>query len=84
MDGASKFVKGDAIAGIIITVVNIVAGFVIGMLQMGMPAGEALARFTILTVGDGLVSQIPALLVSTAAGLVVTRSSGTLNLGQSI
>ncbi len=76
MDGASKFVKGDAIAGIIITVVNIVAGFVIGMLQMGMPAGEALSRFTILTVGDGLVSQIPALLVSTAAGLVVTRSSG--------
>jgi flagellar biosynthesis protein FlhA len=84
MDGASKFVRGDAIAGIIITVVNIAAGFVIGMLQMGMPAGEALGRFTILTVGDGLVSQIPALLVSTAAGMVVTRQSGDLNLGQTL
>ncbi|MBU8869851.1 MAG: flagellar biosynthesis protein FlhA [Gemmatimonadales bacterium] len=84
MDGASKFVKGDAIAGIIITLINIVAGFIIGMLQMGMPASEALARFTILTVGDGLVCQIPALLVSTSAGLVVTRSSGTLNLGQAL
>ncbi|MCB1183738.1 flagellar biosynthesis protein FlhA [bacterium] len=84
MDGASKFVKGDAIAGIIITVVNIAAGFIIGMLQMKMPAGEALGRFTILTVGDGLVSQIPALLVSTSAGLVVTRSSGSLNLGETL
>ncbi len=84
MDGASKFVKGDAIAGIIITVINIAAGFIIGMLQMGMPATEALSRFTILTVGDGLVSQIPALLVSTSAGLVVTRSAGSLNLGQTI
>jgi flagellar biosynthesis protein FlhA len=84
MDGASKFVKGDAMAGIIITVVNLAAGFIIGMVQMKLPAGEALARFTILTVGDGLVSQIPALLVSTSAGLVVTRSSGTLNLGQTL
>jgi flagellar biosynthesis protein FlhA len=84
MDGASKFVKGDAIAGILITVVNIVAGFIIGMVQMGMPASEALSRFTMLTVGDGLVSQIPSLLVSTAAGLVVTRSSSSLNLGQTI
>jgi flagellar biosynthesis protein FlhA len=84
MDGASKFVKGDAIAGIIITVVNIAAGFVVGMLQLGLPAGEALSRFTVLTVGDGLVSQIPALLVSTSAGLVVTRSSGSLNLGQAL
>ncbi len=84
MDGASKFVKGDAVAGIIITVINIVGGFAIGMLQLKMPAGEALQRFTVLTVGDGLVSQIPALLVSTAAGLVVTRTSGELNLGQSI
>jgi len=84
MDGASKFVKGDAVAGIIITVVNLAAGFVIGMLQMGMTAGESLGRFTILTVGDGLVSQIPALLVSTSAGLVVTRSSSTLNLGQTL
>ncbi len=84
MDGASKFVKGDAIAGIIITVINIAAGFIIGMLQMGMSPGEALQTFTILTVGDGLVSQIPALLVSTSAGLVVTRSSGSLNLGQTL
>ncbi len=84
MDGASKFVKGDAMAGIIITVINIVGGFAIGMLQMKMPASEALSRFTVLTVGDGLVSQVPALLVSTAAGLVVTRTSGELNLGQSI
>ena len=84
MDGASKFVKGDAIASIIITLVNIAAGFVIGMMQMGMSASEALSRFTILTVGDGLVSQIPALLVSTSAGLVVTRSSGALNLGQAL
>ena len=84
MDGASKFVKGDAMAGILITVVNIVAGFIIGMVQMGMTASEALQKFTILTVGDGLVSQIPALLVSTAAGMVVTRSSSSLNLGQTI
>jgi len=84
MDGASKFVKGDAVAGIIITVVNLAAGFIIGMVQMDMSANEALSRFTILTVGDGLVSQIPALLVSTSAGLVVTRSSGSLNLGQTL
>jgi len=84
MDGASKFVRGDAIAGIIITLINIAGGFVIGMAQMDMSAGEALGRFTLLTVGDGLVSQVPALLVSTAAGLVVTRSSGDLNLGQAL
>ncbi|MBD3221097.1 flagellar biosynthesis protein FlhA [bacterium] len=84
MDGASKFVRGDAIAGIIITVINIVGGFIIGMAQLDMTASEALGRFTILTVGDGLVSQVPALLVSTAAGLVVTRSSGDLNLGQAL
>ncbi|MFO7653884.1 MAG: flagellar biosynthesis protein FlhA [Candidatus Krumholzibacteriia bacterium] len=84
MDGASKFVRGDAVAGIIITLVNIAAGFVIGMLQLGMSASEALGRFTVLTVGDGLVSQIPALLVSTSAGMVVTRSSGALNLGQAV
>jgi len=84
MDGASKFVRGDAIAGIIITLINIVGGFIIGMLQMHMPAGEALQRFTLLTVGDGLVSQIPALLISTAAGMVVTRQSSDLNLGQTL
>ncbi len=84
MDGASKFVRGDAIAAIVITIINIAGGFLIGMVQMGMPAGEAIRRFTILTVGDGLVSQIPALLVSTAAGLVVTRQSSAHNLGQSL
>ncbi len=84
MDGASKFVRGDAIAGIVITLINVVAGFVIGMLQMNMSAAESMRQFTMLTVGDGLVSQIPALLVSTAAGMVVTRQSSSLNLGQTL
>lgn len=75
MDGASKFVKGDAIAAIIIMVVNIIGGFAIGVAQRGMDVTQALATYTILTIGDGLVSQIPALLISVAAGLVVTRSS---------
>ncbi|MEF3255631.1 MAG: flagellar biosynthesis protein FlhA [Deferribacterales bacterium] len=74
MDGASKFVRGDAIAGLLITVINIVAGLIIGVVSHGMSIIEAAQRFTILTVGDGLVSQIPALIVSTAAGIVVTRS----------
>ncbi|MGI4951367.1 MAG: flagellar biosynthesis protein FlhA [Janthinobacterium lividum] len=73
MDGAAKFVRGDAIAGLIITVINIVGGLTIGVLRHGMAAGDAFATFTTLTVGDGLVSQIPALLVSTAAGIVVTK-----------
>ncbi len=73
MDGAMKFVKGDAIAGILITIINIIGGLTIGVLQRGMSAGEAGALFTQLTIGDGLVSQIPALLISTAAGIVVTR-----------
>ncbi|PHR29434.1 MAG: flagellar biosynthesis protein FlhA [Desulfotalea sp.] len=81
MDGASKFVKGDAIAGIIITLINIGAGFVIGVVQNGMPIGEAAANYTILTVGDGLVGQIPALIISTAAGLLVTRSTGDKDFG---
>ena len=76
MDGASKFVKGDATAGIIITIINIIGGFVIGMLQLKMNAATALSTYTILTVGDGLVSQIPALLISTATGLIVSRASG--------
>lgn len=75
MDGASKFVRGDAIAGLIITAVNILGGLVVGMVQHNMGITEAMSRFTILTVGDGLVSQIPALLISTAAGAVVTRAS---------
>lgn len=84
MDGATKFVKGDAIAGIIITFVNIGAGFLIGMIGKGMPFGDALRRYTLLTVGDGLVGQIPALLISTATGLVVTRAASESNLGQDL
>lgn len=76
MDGASKFVKGDATAGIVITVINIIGGFVIGMVQLKMSATTALSTYTILTVGDGLVSQIPALLISTATGLIISRASG--------
>ncbi len=84
MDGASKFVKGDAIAGIIITFINIGAGFIIGVLQKGMPVAEAARTYTILTVGDGLVSQIPALIISTAAGLLVTRAAGELDFGSDL
>lgn len=76
MDGASKFVKGDATAGIIITIINIVGGFIIGMVQLKMTAMNAISTYTILTVGDGLVSQIPALLISTATGLIISRASG--------
>ncbi|NPA87405.1 flagellar biosynthesis protein FlhA [Caminibacter pacificus] len=75
MDGASKFVKGDAIAGIIITVVNIIAGFLIGIFQHGMDLAQAASTYTILTVGDGLVGQIPALMVSTATGIIITRAT---------
>lgn len=81
MDGASKFVRGDAIAGILITIINIIGGFIIGMTQFGMTAGESGATYTILTVGDGLVSQIPALLISTAAGIIVSRASDGNQLG---
>lgn len=78
MDGASKFVRGDAIAGLLINGINIIGGFVIGVAEKGMSFTDALHTYTILTIGDGLVSQIPALLIATAAGLVVTRSaSGT-------
>ncbi len=75
MDGGTKFVKGDAIAGIIITVVNLVGGMVIGMVQMGMPLGDALEHYSLLTVGDGLVTQIPALLLAVSTGIVVTRAT---------
>ena len=77
MDGASKFVKGDATAGIIITVINIIGGLVIGVLQLKMAPATALSTYTILTVGDGLVSQIPALIISTATGLIISRASGS-------
>ena len=82
MDGASKFVRGDAIAGIVITLINIIGGFVIGVLQQGMEMKDALANYTLLTVGDGLVSQIPALLVSAAAGLLVSRSGSNMKMGK--
>ena len=75
MDGANKFVKGDAIAGIIITLINIIGGFLIGVFQKDMSVAYAASTFTILTIGDGLVSQLPALIVSTATGIIVTRFS---------
>ena len=84
MDGASKFVRGDAIAGLIITGINIVVGFMIGTLQKGMDISEAAKTFTILTIGDGLVCQMPALLVSTAAGIVVSRAGVETDLGKDI
>ncbi len=84
MDGASKFVRGDAIAGIIITLVNIVGGLLIGVLQKNMGLADAAATYTKLTVGDGLVTQIPALIISTAAGIVVTRASTGKNLGKEL
>ena len=81
MDGASKFVRGDAIAAVIITLVNIVGGLAIGVLQQGMSPGLAAQTYTVLTVGEGLVAQIPALIVSTAAGIVVTRAASDMDLG---
>jgi flagellar biosynthesis protein FlhA len=84
MDGASKFVRGEAVAGILITLVNILGGFAIGVLQMDLSLNEALAKFTLLSIGDGLVAQIPALIVSVAAGLLVTRASENTNLGAQI
>ena len=84
MDGASKFIRGDAVAGIIITLINIIAGITIGVFQHNMSVATAAANFTILTVGDGLVSQIPSLITSTAAGLMVTRAVSEANLGKEI
>lgn len=84
MDGASKFVKGDAIAAIVILLINIVGGLIIGMVRMGMAVDQAARTYTILTVGDGLVTQIPALLLSTATGIIVTRSASAANLGEEL
>ncbi|MGI6597725.1 MAG: flagellar biosynthesis protein FlhA [bacterium] len=84
MDGASKFVKGDAIAGIIITLVNIAGGFIIGVMQGQLEPLQVLQKYTILTVGDGLVSQIPALLISTATGILVTRAASAGSLGEEL
>jgi flagellar biosynthesis protein FlhA len=80
MDGASKFVKGDAIAGIIIMLINSIGGLVIGVTQMGMKWGQALQSYTLLTIGDGIVTQVPALIISVATGLIVTRSASDANL----
>ncbi|MHB8910346.1 MAG: flagellar biosynthesis protein FlhA [Syntrophales bacterium] len=84
MDGASKFVRGDAIAGIIIVLVNIVGGLIIGVLQQGMEIADAARTYILLTVGDGLVTQVPALVVSTAAGMLVTRTTSTADLGEDV
>ena len=84
MDGASKFVKGDAVAGVLITLINLVGGLVIGVAQNGMPFGQAVNTFSTLTIGDGLVSQIPALLISIASGIIVTRATSDGDLGTDV
>ena len=84
MDGASKFVKGDAIAGIVITLINVLGGLVVGVAQLGMPLMGAVNTYVLLTVGDGLVSQLPALLISTATGILVTRSSSEASFGREV
>ena len=84
MDGASKFVRGDAIAGLLITGVNIIGGLAIGVLQRGLLVGEAASTYSLLTIGDGLVAQIPALIISTAAGIVITRSASSTDMGSEI
>lgn len=84
MDGASKFVKGDAVAGVLITIINLLGGMIIGVIEQGMSFAEAIDNFSRLTVGDGLVSQIPALLISIASGIIVTRAAGGSDLGTDI
>ena len=82
MDGASKFVRGDAIAGLLITAINVIGGIAIGVVQKGMPLVHALQRYTLLSIGDGLVSQVPSLIVSIGAGMLITRTSESSNLGE--
>ncbi|BFG79448.1 flagellar biosynthesis protein FlhA [Paraburkholderia terrae] len=84
MDGASKFVKGDAIAGIVILIIDILGGWAVGVAQMGMPLGEAMRTFTLLTIGDGIVTQVPALVISVATGIIVTRSSADGKLSNEV
>src|ERR671936_376301 len=84
MDGASKFVKGDAMAGIMIVAINLLGGIVIGLVQQGMPISEAAQHFSLLTVGDGLSAQIPALMISVATGIIVTRTASEKDLGNDI
>lgn len=82
MDGASKFVRGDAIAGLMIMVINVVGGLLVGVVQHGMELGAAAESYTLLTIGDGLVAQIPALVISTAAGVIVTRVATDQDVGE--
>ncbi|MEO1022057.1 MAG: flagellar biosynthesis protein FlhA [Bacteroidota bacterium] len=84
MDGASKFVRGDIIAGLLITFINIIGGLVVGTIQLRMPIADAAAKYTLMTIGDGLVSQIPALLISTAAGIIVSRAASEGNLSKEL
>src|SRR5690606_3195607 len=84
MDGASKFVRGDAIAGILITAINIIGGIIVGIAQNDMSFSDATRVFTLLTVGDGLIAQIPALIISTAAGIIATRNSNSEALGKQV
>lgn len=84
MDGAAKFVRGDAIAGLIITSINIIGGLAIGVLQRGLPLNEAASIYTLLTIGDGLVAQIPALIISTAAGMIITKATSETDMGSDI
>jgi len=84
MDGASKFVRGDAVAGMIITAVNIVGGFIVGMTILDLSFVESIKKFTILTIGDGLVTQIPSLMISTASGIIVARAASKKNLGEEV
>lgn len=84
MDGASKFVKGDAVAGIIILLIDIIAGWIVGVVQLGMGIGEALERFTLLTIGDGIAAQLPALIISVATGIIVTRSASDRELSTEV
>src|SRR4029079_8705986 len=84
MDGASKFVKGDAMAAVLITAINLIGGVVIGVMQQGMPFSQAIQHFSLLSIGDGLAAQIPALLISVAAGIIVTRSASQADLGSDV
>src|SRR5437764_10595286 len=84
MDGASKFVKGDAMAAVLITAINLIGGIVVGVVQQGMPMSEAINHFSLLSVGDGLCAQIPALLISVATGIIVTRSASEKDLGSDL
>src|SRR3954454_2371287 len=84
MDGASKFIKGDAMAGILIVLINLIGGIAVGVVQQGMPFSEAIQHFSLLTIGDGLCAQIPALLISVATGILVTRAASDRDLGNDI